>query len=267
MAADGVSTFRGGANFDGSLTVGKYTDTSTAIGHGIAIHDLRDIVATPDMFGGQHVNFYFDQITDSFGGGAEEAKWMGIMHVKGWNGDYAAWQLAGNANNTSVNDTLRYRQGITQSGTTSWGVWQSVLTDNNFSIYCDARYVNATGDSMTGVLHLKAEQYEDSLTAGALNLNNSNIYGVNSIYMADLADGSSEGIHYYRDTTHVDSLWAQNGTLYFTPNREVGKTTATNYRIIHSGGGTIDGTLILAKTQNASASSNSTQPALIIGGT
>jgi hypothetical protein len=35
---------------------------------------------------------------------------MGILHMKGWkDSTYAAWELAGNADTTSVQDTLRFR--------------------------------------------------------------------------------------------------------------------------------------------------------------
>ena len=85
-------------------------------------------------------------------------------------------------------------------------------------------YLPLSGGTMTGVLTLKGSLYEDSYT-GALNANNSNIYNLNSIYTADVSDGASEGIHFYRDSTHVDSLWANGGDLLFVPNRALGTTT------------------------------------------
>lgn len=94
-------------------------------------------------------------------------------------------------------------------------------------------YLKLAGGTMTGVLNAKANQYEDAF-AGALNMNNSNIYGVNSIYTADASDNSQEGIHFFRDTTHVDTIHAQSGVLYFTPNRPIG-STGTSYSIYHTG--------------------------------
>lgn len=94
-------------------------------------------------------------------------------------------------------------------------------------------YLKLAGGTMTGVLNAKANQYEDAF-AGALNMNNSNIYGVNSIYTADASDNSQEGIHFFRDTTHVDSIHAKSGVLYFTPNRALG-TNGTSYSIYHTG--------------------------------
>ena len=94
-------------------------------------------------------------------------------------------------------------------------------------------YLKLAGGTMTGILTAKGNMYEDSYS-GALNMNNSNIYGVNSIYTGDTSDNSQEGIHFYRDTTHVDSIHAKSGVLYFTPNRPLGEV-GTSYSIYHTG--------------------------------
>ena len=68
-----------------------------------------------------------------------------------------------------------------------------------------------------------------------LNLvSNDVIFNANSIYFADLADNGAEGLHFWRSSTTVDTLWAKNGSLYFTPNRTMGSTN-TNYILLHSG--------------------------------
>ena len=90
-------------------------------------------------------------------------------------------------------------------------------------------YITYTGgtigaSTMSGVLTMQANQYTDSYS-GALNMNNSDIYGLNSIYTADTADNAAEGIHFYRDSTHVDSLWVNGGEIMFVPNRALGTGT------------------------------------------
>lgn len=97
-------------------------------------------------------------------------------------------------------------------------------------------YLPLSGGTMTGVLTAKGSMYEDAYN-GALNMNNSDIYNLNSIYTADTSDGAAEGIHFYRDSTHVDTLWMNSGNLYFVPNRALGtNTTAANsYKIYHTG--------------------------------
>lgn len=98
----------------------------------------------------------------------------------------------------------------------------------------DDRYLKLSGGTLTGVLHLLGSKYEDSANTGALDLANSDIYGVNSIKFADLAESAVEGLQWYRDATHVDSLWIKNGVIYFSPNRTWGGTV-TNYTVWHSG--------------------------------
>lgn len=77
---------------------------------------------------------------------------------------------------------------------------------------------------MTGVLTAQANSYADDYS-GALNMNNSNIYNLNAIYTADVSDGAAEGINFYRDATHVDTLWMNGGNLLFVPNRVIGTNT------------------------------------------
>ena len=102
-----------------------------------------------------------------------------------------------------------------------------------WGVVTKAAQVFAGEKTFNDTVHLKADVYSDALSSGALNLNNSNIYGVNSIIMADLADSAAEGIQWYRDSTHADSMWVKNGVMYFTPNRPYGGT-ATDYTIMHS---------------------------------
>lgn len=60
---------------------------------------------------------------------------------------------------------------------------------------------------------------------GALDMNNSDITGCNSIYFADESGAADEGIQFYRDGTNTDSIWANGGNLYFTPNYPASKTS------------------------------------------
>ena len=87
--------------------------------------------------------------------------------------------------------------------------------------------------AMTGTLKLKSNLYTDA-REGALDMSNSNIYNLNSIYFADSSDNSSEGIHFYNNSTSVDTIWANGGNLYFTPNRTLGDA-GTSHSILHTG--------------------------------
>ena len=97
-------------------------------------------------------------------------------------------------------------------------------------------YVKKVGDTMTGTLtfNVGADGYSDSYSSKGINMGNSNITGVNSIYTADASDNSQEGIHFYRDSSHVDTIYAKAGVLYFVPNRQL-TTNGTSYIIAHAG--------------------------------
>lgn len=104
----------------------------------------------------------------------------------------------------------------------------------------DGRYLRLDGsDTMTGVLNVKANQCNDSYN-GAINMNNSNIYGLNSIYTSDRSDSPAEGIHFWRDTTHVDTLRMMDGKLLFTPNRLLG-SSGTELTVLHTGNSSVSG--------------------------
>ena len=174
----------------GNLTVGASTQ-SIAPTNGITVHDVRNAEITPDSFGDKNANFYFDMISD---------QWHGILHVKGWAQDYAAWELAGNAHNTSTNNTLKYRQG---RGDT-WNDWQTILTDK--------------GGTLTGQLTLGKELWYQN-GVGGINCNNSDIINVNGIYFQDASDSAGESINFYRSSGYWDTLYSYNGVLKFHPNR------------------------------------------------
>ncbi|MCI8632525.1 MAG: InlB B-repeat-containing protein [Lachnospiraceae bacterium] len=81
---------------------------------GIYVHDKRDAVASPNMFGDRVFFVYFDQEVDG--------DWKTILHAKGWGGIYDAFQIAGPA---SIEDgrKLSWRCG----GGDSFGAWKTIL--------------------------------------------------------------------------------------------------------------------------------------------
>lgn len=96
-------------------------------------------------------------------------------------------------------------------------------------------YLPLSGGTLTGALTLAEGKWYNSASAYALNLNNSDVIGVNSIYFNDLCDNAAEGIHFYRDATHVDSLWVKQGTIYFNNYRSITSNDATGSILLHSG--------------------------------
>lgn len=88
--------------------------------------------------------------------------------------------------------------------------------------------------TMGGMITAVGSQNSDSYSTGGLNMNNSDIIRLNSIYTADTAANAKEGIHFYRTSTTVDSVHANAGALYFTPNRTLGQA-GTSQTVLHSG--------------------------------
>ena len=129
----GVSLLSG-STFSGTLLLGAYTNDSTLVSGGIKVHDLRSVTPTPDMFGNQVVNFYFDQ-------SGTDGDWKSILHVKGWNGAYAAHELAFNATSSNKHN-LAHRTGIG----TSWESWRTILDSGNYSNYA----LPLSGGTMSG---------------------------------------------------------------------------------------------------------------------
>jgi hypothetical protein len=75
------------------------------------------------------------------------------------------------------------------------------------------------GGTMTGQLGLVSNAYRGASPYNyGLNCNNSDIIGVNSIYMNDTSDVWYEGIEFKRSNNNWDSLYALDGTWYFMAN-------------------------------------------------
>lgn len=139
-------------------------------------------------------------------------------HYDSTSGMGASFHFVSNQGNTAVKaDGLIARTRAMIGGNS---------VNNNYVLYSNgATYINSTL-TMNGVITAKGNQYTDGYT-GALNMNNSNIYGLNSIYTCDTSDNASEGIHFYRSATTVDSLWINGGNIYFAPNRTITTDTTT----------------------------------------
>ena len=98
-------------------------------------------------------------------------------------------------------------------------------------------YLPLSGGTMTGRIIMPNNFYGES---GAIIMNNSDITGINAIYTSDLAENASEGYQFKRTNGNYDSIWAKDGTLYFSPNG-AGEGYNTNYTIYHSGNFTSSG--------------------------
>ena len=98
------------------------------------------------------------------------------------------------------------------------------------NLYFGPGAANSPWVDKNGVLHVIKELHTDA-RAGALDLNKSNIYNVPSIYFmrADDAASSSEGLHFYRGSSTVDTIWVKDGSVYIAPNRTIGNAGTSYY--------------------------------------
>lgn len=72
-----------------------------------------------------------------------------------------------------------------------------------------------------------------------INMQNSDIIGINGLYFLDAVDSEGEGINFYRSSTTWDRLYSYAGTLYYAPNVATDTHPGTRYTVYHSGGATI----------------------------
>ena len=158
----------------------------------------------------------------------------------------AGYALASNLGTASTHAHGDYVTAITYDSTNrklkqskGGGTATDIVTFGT-NAFNSTSYLPLAGGTLTGVLTTKGSQYDDSYS-GALNMNNSNIYGLNAIYTSDAAEGAAEGLNFYRDNTHVDTFWVAGGNMYFVPNRALGtNTSAANSNVVlHSGNSSV----------------------------
>ena len=133
----------------------------------------------------------------------------------------------------NVNLTYSFSQ-ITSKPTTLSGYG---ISDAYTMTQVNNAFVSLSGNVIrtSGKLSMAADVFADDGSTGGLDMRNSNIVGVNSIYFKDASDSDGEYINFYRDSTHVDSLYALNGELRFKPNRVLGAITTASNIILHTG--------------------------------
>lgn len=94
-------------------------------------------------------------------------------------------------------------------------------------------YVNKAGDTLTGTLTAKRNQFLAYGAAG-IDMNNSDITRLNGLWFADAYNSEGEAINFYVDGSLWSRLGASGGTLYFNPS--VGTSAhAFGHKVWHEG--------------------------------
>lgn len=147
-----------------------------------------------------------------------------------------------------------------------------IFTSKNL-VTLDDRFVNITGDTMTGVLQLennivafkgftaKQTPQDTSKIINALLIDTDKTIG-----KADFNFNNGDNTwRFYQASVNNSGAALDFGRYYVLPSAPKNLTANESVNIISSAGGIIDGTLILAKTEYADPNQNS-EPALIVGG-
>lgn len=96
--------------------------------------------------------------------------------------------------------------------------------------------VNRTGD----YLDTDSDRWWLSNSKFGINLHNSDIVGVNSIYTADVSDGPEESISFKRSNGNYDTLRISDGVIWFGADYALNKTIK-EYQILHTNNISITG--------------------------
>ena len=95
---------------------------------------------------------------------------------------------------------------------------------------------NRSGD----YLDIASDRWWISNSIFGINLHNSDIVGVNSIYTADVSDGPEESISFKRSNGNYDTLRLSDGIIWFGANY-ANNTSIAEYQVLHSNNISITG--------------------------
>lgn len=144
---------------------------------------------------------------------------FGTIITKG-SGDY--WPLftdsypclrPGSSNNWIQIGTANTSYGLIPSQSGGAGNGHNYLGTSSW--YWKYAYIDEIYGHLNGSVTMKANQYSPNY---GINMNNSDIINVNSIYTADLSDEWGEGIQFKRSNGNWDSFRASDGSFYFGVN-------------------------------------------------
>ena len=137
---------KSGDTMTGNLTVGD-AGTNALPTCGYRIIDMRNVSSySPNDLPSQVANYFFDQNGEM---PTRDGKFYGVFSMKGWSGNYGAWQIAGIAQD-SDSDAYRNSPLYVRGGNRStWGPWRKLFDEKNKSTECQTTNPFAPG-SLSG---------------------------------------------------------------------------------------------------------------------
>lgn len=125
--------------------------------------------------------------------------------------------------------------GATSITVTGTGNAITSVVKNGTSITFTKGATFLTSHQDVSILNMANDRYYSNNAYG-INMRNSDIIGVNSVYTQDLSDSPTEAILFCRSNGNYDGIRAANGVLYFSNN--VVRTTSkydVEYEVYHKG--------------------------------
>lgn len=171
------------------------------------------------------VGFKKDNSSDSYvllgGGGHKKESSLSVSYANS----------AGSANSVAWSNVSGRPTKVSQFtndsnyATQSWVTGKGYLTSHQDI----SGKVNRTGD----YLDTDSNRWWISNSKFGINLHNSDIVGVNSIYTADVSDGPEESISFKRSNGNYDTLRIADGRIWFGADYALNKTI-NEYQILHT---------------------------------
>lgn len=161
------------------------------------------------------VNYYTKSSVDTLLGGKSATSHTHSVKINGVTKTIAATGGAA----VDLGTYLTSHQSLNGYATQSWVKSQGYLTTHQD----------------VSILNMANDRYYSNNAYG-INMRNSDIIGVNSVYTQDLSDSPTEAILFCRSNGNYDGIRAANGVLYFSNN--VVRTTSkydAEYEVYHKG--------------------------------
>lgn len=178
------------------------------------------------------VGFKKDNSSDSYvllgGGGHKKESSLSVSYANS----------AGSANSVAWSNVSGRPTKVSQFtndsnyATQSWVTGKGYLTSHQDI----SGKVNRTGD----YLDTDSDRWWLSNSKFGINLHNSDIVGVNSIYTADVSDGPEKSISFKRSNGNYDTLRISDGVIWFGADYALNKTIK-EYQILHTNNISITG--------------------------
>lgn len=136
IANDGVLTAvklakSGGTASQILMADGSVKEFSSMASPYLAVQDVRGEVRPTGYFPVYKVSAWFNNT------GMPQSQWYSGIHVKGWDNNYASWEIAASANNPVGDTNLYFRNGWKDT----WYAWRKILDENNYASMLDGRYL------------------------------------------------------------------------------------------------------------------------------